>query len=67
MSLEMPSKWKERHLKAYSVFMLLALGVGVGMMTLTTVKGINWMRNLTANLARATSTTVIVLLTMAVS
>ena len=38
--------------------MLLALGgVGVGMMTLTTVKGINWMRILTANLAGAKSTT----------
>ncbi|KAG2591209.1 hypothetical protein PVAP13_5NG435200 [Panicum virgatum] len=61
-------KWKDTHLTVYTVFMLLALGgVGIGMMASTTAVGINWMRRVSANLARATSTVSVALLTIAVS
>jgi hypothetical protein len=58
--------WKAGHLKAYTVFMLIAIGaVGLGMMSSTTAVRINWIRVLAANLARATSTTAVVLLLLA--
>jgi hypothetical protein len=61
-------KWKAGHLSAYTVFMMIAIGVvGVGMMSSTTAVGINWIRILAANLARATSTVAVVLLLIALS
>ena len=61
-------KWNSGHLKAYTIFMMIALGVAsVGMMSSTTTVGINFMRILATNLAWATSTAAVVLFLLALS